>query len=326
MANNESIIITVISRINSTNLEPEMKTKAIAEVIANPDRADSILEVLLTIEADEADMEAYCDGEALADFAKRESERKAAEAEVARQKQEYEDKLRNAALVNVMGMKNHPVFGTEEFTRAYDRELARLHDGANVCFDPAGGAFVYDMEKTHLSDREREILEEQEIEAATSDEEFKEFITQLPDGMHHFHIVDIRTVRVNGYLKQKIRLEDDQYGYSVWLNWIIDKSVEAEDYKQTRRYLLQKYNVENNQLFKGLTEKKAMEVLMNSGMKLWTYTRANAKQMDDGRKFASVFLTKADYMKVLTYELKKQADAEDRKNSGNETKSGTWKF
>ena len=324
MANN---ILEVINEIEALELgfSAEKMFELTKEVLAHPERADSILQTLADLKEEKRDADEYADG-AIEDFLKREEERKAAAAAVARQEKERDDALRRAAVMNIMQTKSAPVFGTPEFDSAIQAEYDKLRNGKNVCFDPSGGAFVYDMEKNHLTERQLELLEAAERDAQTSDEVIGSVIKELPNGKYLFNIVDVTEKIVDGVLRQTLRLEEEKTGYNVWLSWIIDKHVDPNDYKKTRRNQLARYSAENGDIFAGLTEKQAMDILFKSGIKAWAYTYANAKETEDGKKFAKLFLTEADYNYVVSKELAKAARAEEIEQRQRETKAGTWKF
>lgn len=326
MANEK--IIEVISRINAhQGFSYEIKSKAIAEILASPDRADSILEVMLDLEAEQADMGAYCDGNGIEENRQRELARREAEAAVARQEKVLDEKIRRAAVFNIMGSSKAPVYGTPEFDAAFQAEYTKLKNGGGrIVFDPAGGAFVYDMEKNNLTDRQLELINEQERKAQTSDEVIGKTIKVLPDGEYTFRIVGNSEKVTNGLLRQTLRLEEVKSGFNAWISWIIDKNVDASDWKKTRRYNLSRYSDENCDCFAGMTEEQAMELLMRQGIKAWAYTYANAKTTEDGKKFCKLFLTEADFNYVVRKESAKAVYAEERAQRERETKSETWKF
>ena len=322
-------VFEVIARINNyDDFSPEVRVAAINQILANPDRADQIIEAFLTLEAESEDMEAYCDGKSIEDHLRAEMERKEAAERVEKQRKEMDDKIRNAALRNVMAAEHPPVFGTDAFNEAFDREYTKLRDGKDsVVFMPAGTAFVPDMELNRMTAAEREAYEAKERDDAMSDGTIDEYMTSLPDGPHHFVIVDVRDKwdTNSGLLRQTLCLEDSATKYPAYISWIIDKNVESSDFAKTRRSQLMKYSKEHNNLFRGLTEKAALEQLCKNGIDAYTITYTNAAKRGDQR-LPSVILTEADFNYRYTHASAKALLQIEEKYRQNETKSETWKF
>ena len=325
MANNTKVL-EIINQIEEMELgfSPAKLMGIMKEVLAHPERADSIVEALATAKEEKRDADEYAEG-AVEDYLKREAERKAAKEAAKKQAQELDNKIRNAALVNIMRAEDHPVYGTKAFDEAFQREYKALKAGKNLTFDPAGGAFVYDCELSHLSDEQREAVELAQQKVRISNKAIQKMLKRLPDGKHHFRINDIKQKEVNGQLRQTLTLEEEQTGYTAWITWINDGEFDPRDYRMTREYQLQQYSDEHDDMFAGQTLDAAVEVLMQTGLTAWSFTPDDARKTDDGKMFARVFLNEHDYQYAVKKARNRSANRADYESRKRETKA-TSKF
>ena len=318
--------IEIISSIESMNLgiSAEQKLEIVKQVLTHPERGEEIVKTLEVLQNENRiDSEYLSDMESVVE---KEKARKEAKIAAEKQAKERDNKLRNAALANIMAMENHPVYGTKAFETEFERQYKALKNGKNICFDPAGTAFVYDCELSQLSEDQRKAVERQQTKLRITNKVIGKIAKQLPDGAHFFHITDVKEKEVNGVLRQYLTLEEEATGYKAWFNWIVDEHVDSRDYRFTREYQIRAYSDANGDVFATSDEETALKALMQSGLKAWSYTAPDAEEMDDGRKFARIFLTEDQYNYAINRDQRRAAARFDAEQRRNETKAGTWKF
>jgi len=319
--------IEIITSIEAMEMDisTERKFEIVKEILAHPERGEEIYRVLNHAAEEKRINEEYLEG-GMESVIEREKNRKAAEAAAKKQAKEKDDRIRNAALANIMAVSGHPVYGTKEFDDCFKAEYKRLKEGKNLTFEPAGTAFVYDCELSKLSPEQRILVEKNQLKARAANKIIGKMIKALPDGAHYFKIVDIKQKEVNGIVREYLTLEEEETGYKAWLNWIVDERADSRDYRFTREYQLQKYSDANGDVFAGMDEETALSALVRSGFKGWSFTEPDAQTMDDGRKFARIYLTEDQYNYAVNSYQRRMAGRFDYEQRRNETKAGTYKF
>ena len=316
-------IITAIEALE-LDISDAKKVEIVKEVLAHPERGEEIYNTLDYMQNESRINEEYLEG-GMESVIERENARKAAKAAAEKQAKDMDNRIRKAALANIMAAEGCPVYGTPEFDAAFQTEYKRLKEGKNLTFEPAGTAFVYDCELSKLTPEQRALVEKNQLKARAANKIITKMVKALPDGAHYFQIVDIKQKEVNGIVREYLTLEEEETGYKAWLNWIVDERADSRDYRFTREYQLQKYSDANGDLFAGMDEETALSALKRSGFKGWSFTEPDAQAMDDGRKFARIYLTEDQYNYAVNAYQRRAAGRFDYQQRKNETKA-TFKF
>ena len=158
--------IEIINAIENMEMDitAERKFEIVKEILAHPERGEEIYRVLNHAAEEKRINEEYLEG-GMESVIERENARKAAIEKAKKQAKEKDDRIRNAALANIMAASGHPVYGTKEFDDCFKAEYKRLKEGKNLTFEPAGTAFVYDCELSKLTPEQRTLVEKNQLKA-----------------------------------------------------------------------------------------------------------------------------------------------------------------